>query len=271
MKKDKSLKSSITYLIIGYLIAQQPPAYGGGSVYGHWEDKDYVLDFVRVDPDFLKHHSEPLDGSPGLNVITVDILTENGPLPFNCYGSYKPNAFPSWELPDKTPAEQYKYYEYAAYQINSCTNYEVGWGAYNYTQVYGWRLWVRDGHGEWGLYVTGDDMNVGQPPPLPTDCTTQITEPLHFSIMAGVGPYRSETELYVKCEQNTPFDVTVNGSREFIDSHTGARITFEDFSTGSLALDCKGGCTFPLTGEMTEAPSKPGKYQWAVPVVIDFK
>ncbi|EML0119441.1 hypothetical protein V9N51_000031 [Vibrio cholerae] len=114
----------------------------------------------------------------------------------------------------------------------------------------------------------GDDGEIGNPP---TQCQSSLTDEMRFGIVSGPGPYKSETNMYVKCSQKTAFDVKVNNSREFIDPESGTRITFEDFSTGSFALDCTNGCTVPLAGEMTVAPTRPGKYQWAVPVIVEYK
>ncbi|PXA74570.1 hypothetical protein [Vibrio sp. 11986-1-5] len=116
-----------------------------------------------------------------------------------------------------------------------------------------------------------DMSGAGAPSGPPASCDAQVPDSMRFGIISGPGPYKSETNMYVKCSQKTAFDVKVNNSREFIDPESGTRITFEDFSTGSLALDCKDGCTVPIPGEMTAAPTKPGKYQWAVPVIVEYK
>ncbi len=120
-------------------------------------------------------------------------------------------------------------------------------------------------------YFVNIDLHAGSIGPEPSQCSAQIPEPLDFGVVKGGGTYVSETNMYVKCSNKTSFDIKVNNSREFIDPESGTRIAFEDFSTGSLALDCKDGCTIPIPGEMTAAPTKPGKYQWAVPVIVEYK
>ncbi|OXX24330.1 hypothetical protein B9J88_05940 [Vibrio sp. V05_P4A8T149] len=105
----------------------------------------------------------------------------------------------------------------------------------------------------------------------PTNCDADIPEFLRFGDVSNSGSHRTETNLLLKCPQKIAFDVQVNYGQAFSDPETGTRITFEDFSTGSLTLDCKDGCTVQIVGEMTAAPTKPGKYQWAVPVIVEYK
>lgn len=123
------------------------------------------------------------------------------------------------------------------------------------------------GSSGWQLFMTP----INSVPETPSFCNAEIPEPLRFGDVSSSGPHLAETSLLVKCSQNIAFAVKVNNSREFIDPESGTHITFEEFSTGSLALDCKDGCTIPIDGEMTSAPTKPGKYQWAVPVIIEYK
>ncbi|EGR0591351.1 hypothetical protein FG071_05740 [Vibrio cholerae] len=120
-------------------------------------------------------------------------------------------------------------------------------------------VWFRfmDGNGE-----------IGTPP---TQCQFSLSDDMRFGIVSGPGPYKSETNMSVKCSQKTAFNVKVNNSREFIDNESGARITFDDFSSGRLALDCTEECNISIAGEMTAAPTKPGKYQWSVPVIVEYK
>ncbi|OEE49808.1 hypothetical protein [Vibrio anguillarum] len=270
MKKGKSLKRTKLYLILSYFISSIAVADINKPFEAHMEGKYLILDRVNLTSDDLMAHSKPIKWGGHNYTHVVVIKTDKGEINYGCAGPKEKNHFPAHELAERPYEDQVKYYQHASHIINNCTKYINNGQASNWNRILSWFVHVPDWWGTDGIMIEGNGGDIIGPPPSST-CTARVNQPMEFKVLDGVGPYRSQTDLLVQCDQNTAFDVLINNSREFIDPISGARITFADFSTGSTDLDCISGCNIPLTGEMTASPTKPGKYLWSVPVIIEFK
>ncbi len=70
------------------------------------------------------------------------------------------------------------------------------------------------------------------------------------------------------CSRDAAVSVTVNGGKPYLDSASGATISFA--TPIALTEKCKV-CTTTVKGTMLTAPKIPGRYNWAVPVKIDYE
>lgn len=133
------------------------------------------------------------------------------------------------------------------------------------------RLWISDGYPDKygrisGIFIT--DITVL---PTPTLCVTSELPNIDFgtintsensTIPQGI------SRFVVECNKTSRIDFTVNNGESLVNDD-GSRISFSVWSPSDAPAGIP--TEIQIRGTMTTAPTKPGSYQWYVPILFSYE
>lgn len=175
-----------------------------------------------------------------------------------------------YDLPtDRSHPDWTEYVLKAAEMLNSCAWYQQS-GDGDINNIYNVNISINDGWSlnakeKSGLWIGGLSGR-----PTPTHCVANVKDPIQFGTVSPSVEYSHQSigSLVVECNKQSRIEINVNQGADLV-SNDGSRITFSIWAPA----DVPGGVPteIQIRGTLKRSPTKPGSYQWYVPILFSYE
>lgn len=228
-----------------------------------------VVERAYIDPSVVNMTGRPsTSNQPNHRVYYTDGEGKMGV--FYCRVLEK-NDVPSSQLPtDRTDPEWVRYSAKASRILDECPVWKAEQHA-DHSDIRTIGAFISDGHYAGSGLNTGISIANLSVAPTPTSCKAQILSHMNFGTVMDHDPGASSpaiARIEVECNKQSGIDFTVNKGRPMV-NEDGSKIIFSIWSPGDAPAGVP--TEIQVRGTMLSSPSKPGSYQWYVPILFSYE
>lgn len=257
--------SKQTVLIIATIFATCTVAGGESQII----IEEGVVERAYVEPTVIV-----MDGRPTVSnlrrhsIYYTDGTGKNGL--FSC-PVLAENDISSMNLPkDRSDPKWVRYSAEASRILDECTGWKQEMVA-DFTDIKIMEVFISDGK-QWGSErysgIRIDSLSVA---PTPASCDTKILSQMDFGTVMAKNPGvtgQAIARLAVECNKTSRIDFTVNDGEPLV-NEDGSKIIFSIWSPADAPAGVP--TEIQVRGTMLSSPTRPGSYQWYVPILFSYE